>query len=127
MKKMLISVVVAIIFLLTAVGSFVFGAKTDRHEFAKALYETQAMLWFNHLLQFREIEADLSKGCSSEALEATHIAIDQEMQLLSEFHTNNVDTSLNKYISDRDPKLLRQLENFKSKNGNSWTVPQCEK
>ena len=127
MKKVFISIVVAILFLLTAVGSFVFGAKTDRHEFSKALYETQAMLWFNHLLQFREIEANQAKGCSAEALEATRIAIDQEMRWLSEFHKENADSSLNKYISDRDPKLLSQLESFKSKYGGSWTVPQCEK
>ncbi len=85
------------------------------------------MLWFNHLLQFREIEADLSKGCSPEALEKSRIAIDGELELLSKFHKEYPNSPLNKYISDRDPKLLSQLEDYKSKYGNSWTVPQCAK
>ena len=95
--------------------------------FRVGLDEAQAALWFNHLLQFREIESDLSRGCSTEALEKTRIAIDEEMSLLSSFHKKSPNSSLNKYISDRDPKLLSQLENFKSKHGSSWTVPQCAK
>jgi len=95
--------------------------------FAVALDETQAMFWFNHLLQFREIEADLEKGCSTEALEKTRIAIDGEMGLLSSFHKENANSTLNKYTSDRDPKLLGQLESFKSKYGSSWSMPQCAK
>jgi hypothetical protein len=95
--------------------------------FNVGLQETQAMLWFNHLIQFREIESDLSKGCSPEALEKSRIAIDGELRLLSEFHKEYPNSSLNKYISDRDPKLLSQLESYKSKYGNSWTVPQCAK
>ncbi len=127
MKKALLFAVVTILFLLTAVGSFVFGVKTERRQLDKALYSTQAMLWFNHLLQFREIEGNLARGCSAEALEATRIAIDQEMRLLSEFHKDSGDTSIDKYISDRDPKLLSQLETFKSKYVGTWAQPRCEK
>ena len=127
MKKVLISVVAIVLFLLTVVGSFGLGVKFERRQLDRALYSTQAMLWFNHLLQFREIEVNLSKGCSAEALEATRIAIDQETRLLSEFHTSSGDSSLDKYISDRDPKLLGQLESFKSKYGRSWTQPKCQK
>ena len=127
MRKVIISVVVVILFLVTAYGSFVFGLKNERHHVARVIYSTQAMLWFNHLRQFREIETNLSKGCSAEALEATRIAIDQEMRFLSEFHRASEDTSLDKYISDRDPKLLSQLETFKSKYGGTWTQPECEK
>ena len=127
MKKVLVSIAVAILILLTAVGSFVLGAKFERRQLNRALYSTQAMLWFNHLLQFRDIEGNLSKGCSAEALEATRIAIDQEMHLLSDFHMYGRDTSLDKYISDRDPELLSHLETFKSKYGGTWTKPKCEK
>ena len=127
MKMRLIAVVAVILFLLAAYGSFVLGLKTGRHQAARVIYSTQAMLWFNHLLQFREIEMNLSRGCSAEALEATRIAIDQEMHLLSDFHKDGRDRSLDKYISDRDPRLLGQLETFKSKYGGTWTQPQCDK
>jgi hypothetical protein len=127
MKKVLLSAVVVILFLVTAIGSFGFGVKTERRELNKALYSTQAMLWFNHLLTFRDIEGLLARGCPAEGLEATGIAIDQEMQLLSEFHKNSGDTSIDKYISDRDPQLLGQLETFKGKYVGAWTQPTCNK
>ncbi len=109
--------------------AFAAGAHLARKNSMKsvdaALYETQAMLWFNHLHQFQEIERDLAKGCEKEALEKTRIAIDGEMKLLSSFHTDHPNSSINKYISDRDPKLLDDLETFKSKYGDSWKVPKC--
>ena len=127
MKRALLLAAVVILLLVAAVGSFGLGVKTERRQLDKALYSTQAMLWFNHLLQFREIEGNLAKGCSAEALEATRIAIDQEMHLLSDFHKNSGDPSIDKYISDRDPKLLGDLETFKSKYVGTWAQPRCEK
>lgn len=100
--------------------------KNQRAAFGVALNDTQAMLWFNHLQQFRDIEADLANECTVEAHEKLRIAIDGEMSLLSSFHKENANSALNKYISDRDPKLLSQLKSFKSKYGSSWTVPQCK-
>jgi hypothetical protein len=127
MKK----IALAILAVVSLVASFAAGGHlTRRHimgELDEALYETQAMLWFNHLGDYKEIESDLLRGCHREALEKTRIAIDQEMRLLAEFHAKHPSSSLNKYISDRDPKLLEQLREFKSKYGNSWKVPKCAK
>jgi len=127
MKKLLFPAAAMILLLITAIGSFGFGVKTERRELNKALYSTQAMLWFNHLLTFREIEGLVTRGCPAEGLEATRIAIDQEMQLLSEFHKNSGDTSIDKYISDRDPKLLSRLETFKGKYVGTSVQPTCNK
>jgi hypothetical protein len=127
MKKVVLVVAWLVSLIVAAGAASSFALKHQLSGFNADLQETQAQLWFNHLLQFREIESDLSKGCSSEALERTRIAIDYELHLLSEFHKDYPSSSLNKYISDRDPKLLGQLESFKSKYGNSWTVPQCAK
>ena|SRR5712691_245552 len=127
MKKVLLAAIVVILLLFTAIGSFGFGVKTERRELNKALYSTQAMLWFNHLLTFREIEDFVARGCPAKGLEATRIAIDQEMQLLSEFHKNSGDTSIDKYISDRDPRLLSQLETFKGTYVGTWAQPACNK
>lgn len=127
MKK----VALAILVIVSLVASFAAGGHlTRRHimgELDEALYETQAMLWFNHLRDYRAIESDLLRGCQPEALEKTRFAIDQEMRLLSEFYAKHPNSSLNKYVSDRDPKLLDQLREFKSQYGNSWKVPKCAK
>jgi hypothetical protein len=127
MKKVLLPALAVILILLTAIGSFGFGVKTERQQLNKVLYSTQAMLWFNHLLTFREIEGLLARGCAVEGLEATRIEIDQEMRLLSEFHKNSGDTSIDKYISDRDPKLLSELDTFKGKYVGTWAKPRCNK
>ena len=127
MKKIVLIVAWLVSLVLAAGVASSFALKHQMSGINAELQKTQAMLWFNHLLQFREIESDLSKGCLPEGLEKTRIAIDYELHLLSEFHKEYPDSSLNKYISDRDPKLLGQLESYKSKYGNSWTVPQCKK
>ena len=125
MNKLLLVVAAAVLFLLTTAGSFFLGTKLERHQFAEELDATQGMLWFNNLLQFRKIESNLAKGCSAAALEATKIAIDKEMELLSEFHKDHGASWLNKYISDRDPNLLDQLGSFQSKYGTVWEEPKC--
>ena len=127
MKKQWLVPIVAILILVIAIASFRFGVRTERRQLNQALYSTQAMLWFNHLLQFREIEDHLAKGCAPEALEATRIAIDQEMQLLADFHNNSGDPSVDKYISDRDPRLLSQLGGFKGKYVGTWPKPRCNR
>ena len=127
MKKLVLIVAWLVSLVLAAGVASSFALRHQLLGINAELQETQAMLWFNHLLQFREIESDLSKGCLPEGLEKTRIAIDGELRLLSEFHKEYPASSINKYISDRDPKLLGQLESYKSKYGNSWTVPQCKK
>lgn len=127
MKKLSLVALYIVTIILTALITSQMIYKNQLSVFRKELDETQAMLWFNHLLEFRDIEANLSKGCSAEALEKTRISIDYEMHLLSDFHKANENSSLNKYISDRDPKLLGQLESFKSKYGSSWIEPRCLK
>ena len=127
MKKVLLSIAVTVLLLLIAAGSFVLGARSQRKQLAAGLDAVQAMLWFNHLLTFRKLEADLSKGCSAVALERTRMSIDQEMDLLSDFHKEHPNSWANKYISDRDPTLLAQLETFKRRYGESWKEPECTK
>jgi hypothetical protein len=128
MKVLVAFAIAAVSVLFAAFGGYVLGAKIEQTKSARALNEAQATLWFNHLLQFREIETDLAKGCSGAALEAAQIAIDQEMGLLAGFHRDHEGPSLaNKYISDRDPQLLSQLESFKRKYGVYIPTPQCGK
>lgn len=125
MKKLLLSVSLFFLLLVVVLTSFFLGVKTEQDRFSFELSTTQAMLSFNHLTQFKEIETDLSKNCIASSLEKTRIAIDKELMLLSSFEKKNENTWVNKYILDRDPDLLNQLKTFKSKYGNSWRKPEC--
>jgi hypothetical protein len=127
MKKLSLVALFIVSIILTAVITSHMLYKNQISAFKVALYETQAMLWFNHLLEFRDIETYLSKGCTDAGLEKTRQSIDEEMHLLADFHKDNGNSSLNKYISDRDPELLAQLETFKSKYGNNKKVPECRR
>src|SRR5438045_2564976 len=115
MKKVILPVTIAVLFIAAAAGSFTLGARSQRALFARDLDAIQAMQWFNHLLWFREIESNLQQRCTAAALEKTRIFIDQEMRLLSSFYKDNRNTDVNKYISDRDPALLDQLDKFTSR------------
>lgn len=95
--------------------------------FEVELNQNQAMLAFNHMGRYRELESDLAKGCYSEALEKAKISKDQELSLLASFLKDHPSTWLSKYVSDRDPALIEQLKTFKSSYGSSWKEPQCNK
>jgi len=127
MKKAIIPTAIVLLLLVTAAGSFNLGARSQRAAFGRELDATQAMQWFNHLLWFREIQSYLRRGCAAAALEKTSIFIDQETRLLSDFYRENRNTDVTKYISDRDPALLGQLGNFKSRYGSAWEEPECGK
>jgi len=127
MNRLLLVFAAAVLYLLSALGAFFVGTKFERRQFAEYLYETQAAQSFNNLLQFRKVEANLSKGCSTEALEMTKIAMDQEMTLLSQFHKDHSASWVNEYIANRDPNLLSQLASFRSPYGTVWVEPRCAK
>ena len=127
MKKIVLSAGVGVLILVTAVVSFRFGVMTEHNKTNSQLAAVQAMLAFNHSLRYQELESDLSRGCVNEALEKSKISRDLELKLVSSFMAEYPSTSLNKYISDRDPSLLEKLISFKSAYGDSWTEPTCKK
>ena len=127
MKTLIASLAAVGLLALTATVSFMLGTKTNRAENAVGIASVQAVLGFNHLLRYRVLEADLSKGCASEALAKVRISIDQETRLLSSYYSEHNSPSVSEYIAKRDPTLLTQLKGFKSKYGDSWSEPQCPK
>jgi hypothetical protein len=101
--------------------------KNQLSEFRVELDATQAMLAFNHMGTYRELESDLARGCYAEALEKAKISKEQELSLLASFLKDRPDTSITKYVSDRDPGLVEELKTFKSAYGSSWRWPKCSK
>jgi hypothetical protein len=101
--------------------------KNQLAAFGIELDKTQAMLAFNHMDRYRELESDLSKGCYVEAIEKAKISKDQELSLLSSFFKAHPDEGFQKYVLDRDPAVAEQLKTFKSAYGDTWTWPKCSK
>jgi hypothetical protein len=95
--------------------------------FEVELNKAQAMLAFNHMERYGELESDLTKGCYSEALEKAKISKDLELSLLASFLKDHPSTWLSKYVSERNPALIEQLKTFKSISGSSWKESHCNK
>jgi len=114
-----------------AVGSYLLGVKVGKSYsndlFAGILASVQADLALNKVVRLRELEKDLSVGCSTEALDKIRIDIDTQMYVLSSLYKEHKNSGAMASISKRDPSLPAQLENFKRKNGDSWTEPKCTK
>lgn len=118
----------ALYFLLVAVvalGGFWLGAKTEHEGVAEQYDAMQGMLMFNHLVQFRELESDLSGNCADVALQRVRRAIDNELYDLASIEQRHPNSWLKKYISDRDPKVLDELKGIKNKFEDSWVKPKC--
>ncbi|MDO6388467.1 hypothetical protein [Uliginosibacterium sp. 31-12] len=126
MKKL--SVVAFLLFVLSAVAylSFSYGARYERERLDDELAAVQASLWFNHLLDYREIEAHLVSNCNNVALEKTRYAIAGEMRLLSEFYKEHPNSWVTKYISERDGNLVEKLQGFRSPFPNPWQPSPCK-
>ena len=101
------------------------GMRSSLHQMATEIDNTQAMLAFNRLLDGRKLALLLSKGCVAAAAEKTNIGMDQDTKLLASLFKGKLSPWVTKYIDDRDPTLLSNLDKFKSKYGDSWAEPDC--
>jgi hypothetical protein len=86
----------------------------------------QVSLAFNRLLEDRKLASLLSRGCVAAAIKETDIAMDQDTKLLASLFKGKLSPWVIKYIEDRDPSLLKTLDTFQSKYGNSWPEPTCK-
>jgi Zn-dependent protease with chaperone function len=130
MKNLLRYAMAALIIMVIAAASFFIGAKSARKEPTlsdEMLAEVQANIAVNHLIRFREIEADLVGGCTDVALEKTRVFADSEMRLLASFFKEHKSASVSKYAMEQQPHLLKEIEAYKSKYGDSFTLRQCTK
>lgn len=93
------------------------------------LDKSQAILAFNHMDRYRELERDLSTGCYAAALEKARISKDQERMLLASFFKRHPESEFTKYVTDREPGLVDELRTFRSpfydEKAMSWAWPQC--
>lgn len=118
-----------IFYLLSVVAAAELSARAAMRDqmsgFAAELSQTQGMLAFNHLERYRELEANLSKGCSAAVLEKLKISAATETVLLSSALKEHPDGWLAKDVASREPNLPAQLATYQSPYGNTWKEPTC--
>lgn len=102
------------------------GTRMNVRQAATEIDSIQASLAFNRLLEDRKLASLLSRGCIAAAVKETDIAMDQDTKLLASLLKGKLSPWVIKYIEDRDPNLLKTLDNFQSKYGNSWPEPDCK-
>lgn len=105
----------------------VYAARSVNTMLSTKLDEIQAELWFDHLKESIQVEDYLVRGCASEATEIFRFRMDMDLELLTKFHHEHPDSSLNKYILDRAPEVLTRIKDFKNSPGRSWMQPKCTK
>ncbi|UUZ63396.1 hypothetical protein LP417_28260 [Polaromonas sp. P1-6] len=118
------------LFAAMAVASYAVGVAVGRAQskeaFAPVLASVQADLGLNHVLRLRELESDLARGCSSEALAKVRFDSHTQMLVLSSLYKEHKGTWVVEGIAKRDPTMPSQLEQFR-KMHDSWTEPKCSK
>lgn len=126
MKKAALAALYVLSVIVAAELSARAAMKNQMQGFSAELAQTQGMLAFNHLQRYRDLEADLSKGCAGVALEKARISAATESTLLSSTLKEHPGGWLEKYVSDRSPSLLAELATYKSPYESSWKEPTCK-
>jgi len=114
----------------TAMGYWVgvnSGVKYVSRQLVIELNSNQQKHEFDQIIDGRKLYSFLLKGCLTEALATIDSTIDMNTQLLADQFKDGLSPSVSEYISDRDPKFLQTLDEFKSKYGNSWVEQKCGK
>ena len=121
---------IALLFVATATGSYIGGMEVGRTQaksaFASVLASVQVDLGQTRLERLRQLESDLARGCSNEAMAKVRFDIHTQMTVLSSLYKEHKDTWVVESIAKRDPSLPAKLGQFQSPH-DSWTEPKCTK
>lgn len=122
--------VLAVMFIATVAMAYSVGVAVGRGQSQEsadqALASVQLDLGLNHLQRQRELEADLSRGCSDEALAKVRFDIHTQMLVLSSLYKRHKETWVVEKVVKRDSTLPLQLEQFHQTHS-SWIEPKCTK
>jgi hypothetical protein len=122
--------IIAVLLAATAGASYVAGVAVGRAQskqgVAAVLASIQADLALNQVLRLRQLESDLARGCSNEALAKVRFDAHTQMYVLSSLYKEHKGTWVAESIAKRDPAMPEQLEVFR-KQYDSWTEPKCTK
>jgi hypothetical protein len=125
MRRVAVFSALGAVLVLIVLGAFALGRRSQLQQLEIGLAETQAMLAFNHFQEYHELESYLANGCTKEAQQNARFAADMQKYLLADFKSRYPDTWVNKYISDRNPRLLGELPSVKQPPEGIHKRPQC--
>lgn len=100
------------------------GSMHAKEDLGAVLASVQADLGLSKLQRLRELEADLARACTKEALAKVRFDIDTQMYVLASLYRDHKGTWVMDQVFNRDPSMATQLEGFKQQYG-SWTEPKC--
>jgi|JI10StandDraft_1071094.scaffolds.fasta_scaffold592463_2 hypothetical protein len=121
-----LAVLIAAVAVAAYLAGVAVGKARSRETFPPLLASVQLELGLNHLERLRELESDLSRGCSSEALAKVQFDSHTQMLVLSSIYKENQGTWVVEEVAKRDPTMPKKLEQFRQVH-NSWTEPKCTK
>jgi hypothetical protein len=123
---MLLRILVLAASVLIALGAgWTLGRHSVRVAVPQDLRSIQAMLAFNRIDEERRLARLIERGCISQAKEEIDFSNDKDLELLSHYAQEGITAHAEKYISDRDPRLLGELRSYKSKYGNVRAEKAC--
>jgi hypothetical protein len=100
------------------------GRQHSDHAIAALLASVQLDLGISRLQRLRELESDLARHCTSEALAKVRIDIHSQLDVLSSLYKDHQNTWVAQEVAKRDQSLPLELTQFK-RLYNSWTEPKC--
>ena len=125
-RKAFITLLVIVIATATYVAGVAVGKSQSKEAVAAVLASVQADLGLNHVLRLRELESDLARGCSNEALAKVRFDLHSQTSVLSSLYKEHKGTWVVENIAKRDPAMPAQLEQFREQY-DRWTEPKCTK
>lgn len=109
-------------------GAYVAGIQIGRGQakeaYGQVLASVQADLGLTKLLRLRELEGELSRGCTKEVLAKLRFDIDSQLYVLASLYEDHKGTWVMDDLAKRDPTILDQLKTFKRQQ-DFWTEPKC--
>jgi hypothetical protein len=126
-RYLFISAVVMLV-ITSVAGAYVAGIQIGRVQakeaYGQVLASVQADLGLTKLQRLRELESELSRGCTKEAIAKLRIDIDTQLHVLASLYQDHKGTWVMDDLAKRDPVVLDQLKNFKPQQ-DFWAEPKC--
>jgi hypothetical protein len=127
-RRYLFTTAVALLVITGIAGAYVAGIHIGRGQakdaYGQMLASVQADLGLTKLQRLRELEGELSRGCTKETLAKLRIDIDSQLHVLASLYQDQRGTWVMNDLAKRDPAILDQLKTFKPQQ-DSWTEPKC--
>jgi hypothetical protein len=127
-RRYLLITAVVILVMTGIAGAYVAGIHIGRGQakdaYGQVLASVQADLGLTKLQRLRQLENELSRGCTKEALAKLRIDIQIQLNVLASLYQDHKGTWVMDDLAKRDRATFDQLKTFKLQQ-DFWTEPKC--